>query len=188
MKPDALREHLLTLRFELTHRFGLHGLVGVVLLCAAAVVANSTVRIQNDTRELSNDARPAHTAKKPHMTDDAGPRTGAAMLEKLPDLFPRFAHSADDVAAIFAHASENNLTVGSAEYLVVAESRARYVRYQMLLPVKHQYGTIRRFLASVLNSVPNVALREIHVERPAVDGNILDARVRFEFVYRTARP
>jgi hypothetical protein len=188
MNPEALREHLLTLRFELTRRFGLPGLVGLVLLCAAAVVVNSTVRVRNDTRELSNDARSMHAAKKPHVTDGAGPRNDAAMLETLPDLFPGFANSADDIAAILAHARESNLTIGSADYLVVADSGGRYVRYQMLLPVKDQYGTIRRFLASVLNSVPNAALREIHVERPAIDGNVLDARVRFELVYRTARP
>ncbi|WP_233805063.1 hypothetical protein [Paraburkholderia sp. HP33-1] len=188
MNPGALREHLLTLRFELTRRFGLPGLAGVVLLCAAAVVANSTVRMRSDTRELSIDARPVHAANKPHVTDDAGPRTDAAMLETLPGLFPRFAHSADDIAVILAHARESNLSIGSADYLVVADSGGRYMRYQMLLPVKDQYGTIRRFLASVLNSVPNAALREIHVERPAVDGNVLDARVRFELVYRTAQP
>lgn len=188
MKPDALRERFLTLRFELTRRFGLAGLVGVVLLCAALVVVNSTVRMRNDTRELSNSARLMHAAKQPHVTDAAGPGTDAAMLDTLPDLFPRFAHSADDIAVILAHARDSNLAIGSADYLVVADSGGRYVRYQMLLPVKDQYGTIRRFLASVLNGVPNAALREIHVERPAVDGNVLDARVRFELVYRTARP
>ncbi|MCC8400743.1 hypothetical protein LJ655_02335 [Paraburkholderia sp. MMS20-SJTN17] len=188
MNPGALREHLVTLRFELTRRLGLPGLVAVLLLCVAAVMVDSTVRMRNETRELSNDARPTHAAKKPHATDNAGPRPDAAMLETLPELFPRFARSADDIAVILAHARESDLAIGSADYLVVADSGGPYMRYQMLLPVKDQYGTIRRFLASVLNTVPNAALREIHVERPAVDGNVLDARVRFELVYRSARP
>ncbi|WP_087736897.1 hypothetical protein [Paraburkholderia piptadeniae] len=188
MNADSVRERLLTLRFELVRRFGVPGLAGVVLLCAAAVVANGAMRMQAGTRDLSNEVSPARAAKKPDVAGDARASTDAAMLETLPDLFPRFAHSADDIAAILARASENNLTVGSAEYLVVADSGGRYVRYQMLLPVKDQYGAIRRFLASVLNNLPNAALREIHVERPAVDGSVLDARVRFELVYGTARP
>ncbi|MEX3823492.1 hypothetical protein AB3X93_35390 [Paraburkholderia sp. BR14262] len=68
------------------------------------------------------------------------------------------------------------------------DAGARFTRYQVMLPVKDQYSAIRHFLALVLNNVPNAALREIHVERPAVDGNILDARVRFELIYRSAQP
>ncbi|MBN3762255.1 hypothetical protein [Burkholderia sp. Ac-20365] len=188
MNAEALRERLLTLRFELARRFGINGLVGVAVLCSAVVMANSAMRMQASTLALANDVRPTQARKQPQAGGEARSDADSAMLASLPDLFPRFAHSADDIAAILAHASDNNLTVGSAEYLVVAESGGRYVRYQMLLPVKDQYGAIRRFLASVLNNLPNAALREIHVERPAVDGSVLDARVRFELVYTTGRP
>ncbi|BCG03176.1 hypothetical protein PPGU19_077440 (plasmid) [Paraburkholderia sp. PGU19] len=188
MNVELVRERCLTLRFELMRRFGVAGIAGIALLCAAAVVADGAMRMQSDTLTLSNEVRPARTAKQADVAHDAGSYTDTAVLASLPDLFPRFAHSADDIAAILAHAHDSNLAVGSAEYVVVADPGGRYVRYQMLLPVKDQYVTIRRFLASVLNSVPNAALREIHVERPAVDGSVLDARVRFELVYGTARP
>ena len=188
MNAEALRDRLLTLRFEMAQRFGVAGLAGIAVLCAAVALTNGAMRMQASTLNLANDSRPTHAAKKPQVDEEARSYADSAMLASLPDLFPRFAHSADDIAAILAHASENNLTVGSAEYLVVAESGGRYVRYQMLLPVKDQYGAIRRFLASVLNNLPNAALREIHVERPAVDGSVLDARVRFELVYATGRP
>ncbi|MBN3753566.1 hypothetical protein G3N95_11500 [Paraburkholderia sp. Tr-20389] len=188
MNADALRDRLLTLRFELARRFGVAGLAGLLVLCAAVVAMNAAMRMHADTLSLASDARPKAAAKKPQAEAEARADADAATLASLPDLFPPFARSADDIAAILAHASENSLTVGSAEYLVVAESGGRYVRYQMLLPVKDQYGAIRRFLASVLNGLPNAALREIHVERPAVDGSVLDARVRFELVYGTARP
>lgn len=189
MKTDALRDRLLTLRFELARRFGIAGLAGVLLLCSALIAMNGAMRMRADTLGLaSSDARPTTAAKKSSAESEAHSYADSAMLASLPELFPPFARSADDIAAILAHASENSLTVGSAEYLVVAESGGRYVRYQMLLPVKDQYGAIRRFLASVLNNLPNAALREIHVERPAVDGSVLDARVRFELVYGTARP
>jgi hypothetical protein len=188
MNADALRDRLLTLRFELARRFGIAGLAGMVVLCAAVVAMNGAMRMRADTLGLASEARPATEPKKPSAESEAHSYADAAMLASLPELFPPFARSADDIAAILARASENNLTVGSAEYLVVAESGGKYVRYQMLLPVKDQYGAIRRFLASVLNSLPNAALREIHVERPAVDGSVLDARVRFELVYGTARP
>jgi hypothetical protein len=122
------------------------------------------------------------------VIDEHTAAVDAIALDALPDLFPGFTQSANDIASILAQARESNLTLGTAEYQVMTESGARFTRYRVMLPVKDQYSTIRHFLAAVLNNVPNAALQEIHVERPAVDGNILDARVRFELVYRTAQP
>jgi hypothetical protein len=106
-------------------------------------------------------------------------------LEALPGLFPSLAQSGSDIALILAQARKSHLILGSAQYqLIAAEPNARFTRYQVLLPIKDQYSTIRRFLATVLNSMPHTALQEIHVERPSVDGSLLEARVRFELIYR----
>jgi hypothetical protein len=188
MKADMLRERFLTLRFEFMRRFGVAGFAAIAVLGVAFVVANGALHVKRDTIDLLNEVLAGHTAKRPHPASDATPYADAALLETLPDLFPPFARSADDIASILTRAKDVNLAIGSAEYVVITDAGGRYVRYQMLLPVKDQYGTIRRFIASVLNSVPNAALREIHVERPAVDGSVLDARVRFELVYGTPRP
>ncbi len=188
MNRDQLQDRLLTLRFEVQRAFGLPGLLGALLLGATVVVAAAIPRVESSTRELLDPGPLARTAKARHVDAGRAPVVETVALNTLPELFPTFAQSADDIAAILAQARDSNLTLGSAEYLVTNDSSAHFVRYQMLLPVKDQYGAIRRFLASVLNHVPNAALREIHVERPAVEGNVLDARVRFELIYRAARP
>ncbi|WP_341316727.1 hypothetical protein WN982_35860 [Paraburkholderia sp. IMGN_8] len=188
MNRDQLQDRLLTLRFELQRSLGLPGLLGTLLLGAAVVVAVAIPRVEGQTRELGDPATLAQTAKARHATAERSAAVETVALDTLPELFPGFAQSADDIATILAQARDSNLTLGSAEYLVTNDTSAHFIRYQMLLPVKDQYGSIRRFLASVLNNVPNAALREIHVERPAVNGNVLDARVRFELVYRAARP
>jgi hypothetical protein len=188
MNADMLRERFLTLRFEFMRRFGVAGFAAAAVLCVAFVVANGAMHVRRDTLDLLNEILAGHVAKHPHAASEATQFADAALLETLPDLFPPFARSADDIASILTRAKDVNLSIGSAEYVVITDAGGRYVRYQMLLPVKDQYGTIRRFIASVLNSVPNAALREIHVERPAVDGSVLDARVRFELVYGAQRP
>jgi len=170
MNADPLRDRLLTLRFELRRLFGLPGLIGILMIGAAALMCAEISSVNADTRDK-------HSAE-----------VDAVALEALPELFPRFSQSADDIASIFDQARGSNLTLGSAEYQVSTDAGTRYTRYQVMLPVKDQYSAIRHFLALVLNNVPNAALREIHVERPAVDGNILDARVRFELIYRSAQP
>ncbi|MGU7769069.1 hypothetical protein ACV229_02655 [Burkholderia sp. MR1-5-21] len=189
MKADRLRDMLLTLRFELQRSFGLPGFAGMLMIGAAAILAAAIASVESDTRALRDPAGIVRAAAQRHRQVDARDAAADAVaLDALPDLFPRFSQSADDIASIFAQARDSHLTLGSAEYQVTTVSGARFARYQVLLPVKDQYGTIRHFLASVLNNVPNAALQEIHVERPAVNGNILDARVRFELIYRSAQP
>ncbi|EEA01149.1 putative transmembrane protein [Burkholderia sp. H160] len=190
MNRAQVEDRLLTWRFELRRTLGLPGLFGAVLLGAAMLIAVAIPRVDADvdSHELRDSERLARTPSARHADAERAAVVDAVSLHALPDLFPGFAQSADDIATILAQARDSNLTLGSAEYLVTNDSSARFVRYQMVLPVKDQYGVIRRFLASVLNSVPNAALREIHVERPAVDGNVLDARVRFELIYRAAQP
>jgi hypothetical protein len=191
MKADQLQDLLLTLRFEMQRSFGLPGLLGALMIGAAAIVCASTPSVDSGTRELremQDPARVARTANAHRPAGERGVAVDAVSLDTLPGLFPGFTQSADDIAAILAQARDSNLTLGSAEYQVTTEAGAPFTRYQVLLPVKDQYSAIRRFLAAVLNNVPNAALQAIHVERPAVDGNILDARVRFELIYRTAQP
>ncbi|MDF3839570.1 hypothetical protein P3W85_42530 [Cupriavidus basilensis] len=188
MNARRLPDFLLTLRFEMRRAFGVPGLLGAMALAAAAMTWSAIPTVDSQTRGLQDSARQARAAKARHP-DDAG--RGAAevnSLGKLPALFSTFAESGNDIAVIFAQARESHLALGSAQYQTVTEPGATFTHYQVLFPVKDQYGTIRRFVASVLNSVPNAALQEIHVERPAVDGNVLEARIRFDLIYRTDRP
>ncbi|WP_321858444.1 hypothetical protein [Burkholderia cenocepacia] len=187
MKADRFADCLLTLRFEWRRVFGLPGLAGVLMLGAAAITCAAIASVESDTRALA----PSGVVRAVHGHRPAELRATAAdaiALDALPTLFPRASQSADDIASIFEQARDSHLTLGSAEYQMTTESGGHFERYQVLLPVKDEYGAIRHFLASVLNHVPNAALQEIHVERPAVGSSILDARVRFELVYRSAQP
>ncbi|WP_321917711.1 hypothetical protein [Paraburkholderia sp. J11-2] len=188
MNAEQLRDRLLTLRFELRRSYGLPGLAGVLMFGAAALMCVEIANVDADTKAMQDSGRltRAVAAHPPGGAHSAA--TDAVALDALPELFPHFSQSADDIAAIFEQARGSNLTLGSAEYQVSTDAGARFTRYQVMLPVKDQYSAIRHFLALVLNKVPNAALREIHVERPAVDGNILDARVRFELIYRSVQP
>lgn len=181
---ESWHDRWLTWRFEARRLLGTPGLLGVALLVTAALIVATTPAIDSD--EATPKAPPAKRAGH-----EPSGKVGAAPVAPgtLPGLFPAFSQSADDIATIIARARDSNLTLGSAEYQVGStEPGGGFVRYQVLLPVKDKYASIRRFIALVLNSVPNAALREIHVERPTVDGDVLDARVRFELIYRKAGP
>jgi len=188
MTTDRLRDLLQTLRFEARRALGVPGLLGSLLLGAAFLAWSAIPTIQSGTRELRESTRLARSMKALHPDADVRVSADAQLLDALPELFPAFAQSGDDIAMIFAQAHESNITLGSAQYQLAAERGGRFTSYQVLLPVKDRYGAIRRFVALVLNNVPNAALQEIHVERPAVDGDVLEARIRFDLIYRTSRP
>ncbi|KVC49701.1 hypothetical protein WS58_06625 [Burkholderia pseudomultivorans] len=188
MNIDRFADRLLTLRFAWRRAFGLPGLAGLLMLGAAGITCAAIAGVDSDTRAMLAPSGVVRAAHGHRPVEASGTAADAIALDALPALFPRASQSADDIAAIFEQARDSHLTLGSAEYQMTTESGGRFERYQVLLPVKDQYGAIRHFLASVLNHVPNAALQEIHVERPAVGSSILDARVRFELVYRSAQP
>lgn len=184
MRTEPLREWALTLRFELLRVLGAAGLLGVSLAAVALLLWRAVPAVQAHTRNLLGAAQQARSALVLRRVNERRMEGEGHALDTLPGLFPTFAQSSRDIAQILAQAHKSHLTLGSAQYQLATEPGARFIRYQVLLPVKDQYGTIRRFLAEVLNSMPHAALQEIHVERPSVDGSQLEARVRFELIYR----
>ncbi|GAB3626140.1 hypothetical protein PTE30175_00862 [Pandoraea terrae] len=178
---------LLTLRFELRRLFGVPGLLGSVLLAAGLAMWFAIPVVESSTRVLLERTRLAHLERL-HASERVLVSTNAWSPDKLPGLFPVFTQSGNDIDVIFEQARQSNLTLGSAQYQIVADRSGQFTHYQVLLPVKDRYGVIRRFVALVLNNVPNAALQEIHVERPAVDGDVLEASIRFDLIYRTSGP
>jgi hypothetical protein len=188
MTASHVRDHLLTIRFAMWQTLGALGLLGLLVLGAAIAVWSMVPGLMAETKALHAQTWQARKVAGIRAAQAAQEKADISAPDKFPELFSTFAVSGQDLSVIFAQAREINLTLGSAQYQFAVEPGARFARYQVTLPVKDQYGTIRRFIASVLNSVPNAALQEIHVERPAVDGNQIEARIRFALIYRTERP
>ncbi len=183
-----VRDRLLTVRFALWQTLGGPGLLGVAVLVAAIAVWSMVPGVVSETKALHGQTWQARKVAGIRAAEAARTAADVSTPDKFPQLFSTFSGSGADLSVIFAQARENHLTLGSAQYQFSAEPGGRFVHYQVTLPVKDQYATIRRFVAAVLNSVPNAALQEIHVERPAVDGNQLEARIRFALIYRTEQP
>lgn len=187
MSVTRLRDLLSTMQFALRRTFGWTGLAGAMLLAIAAATRLATPALESSTRELHHKTQLARAMAAQSAAHDVRADSDARLLTTLPERFPLFARSSDDVATILAQARAANLTLGSAQYQVGADRSGAYTTYQVLLPVKDRYVAIRRFVALVLNNLPNAALQEIHVERPAVSGDVLEARIRFDLIYKASR-
>lgn len=187
MTPGRLRDLSRTAGFEVRRVLGWPGLAGAVVLAVAAAAASAVPALNVDTQSVRESVRLARAAKPSAPTRQAHAEDQAHLLATLPELFPSFAQNGDDVATILAQARAANLMLGSAQYQIGGDRSGPFTTYQVLLPVKDRYVSIRRFVALVIDSVPNAALQEIHVERPAVGGDVLEARIRFDLIYRASR-
>ncbi len=188
MTASRLRDFLKTAGFELRRVFGWPGLAGTMALVIAAAAAGAVPALKSDTQSARERIRLVRAAAKAsHQHSVTHDDDQAHVLAALPELVPSFAQNGDDVATILAQAHVTNVTLGSAQYQIGGDRSGPFTTYQVLLPVKDHYVNIRRFVALVLDSVPNAALQEIHVERPAVNGDVLEARIRFDLIYRASR-
>lgn len=183
MSQNRWMEIGVTLSFECRRALGVSGLLGLLLLAGAAALYAARPALQASTQQLRQRTQQARIEQARLPAHHPQPVVSPS---QFPGMFPVLGQNSADLAAIFAQARAAQLTLDTAQYQVAVVPGGRFTRYQVLLPVKSPYAAIRRFIAGVLNTLPHAALQEIHAERPAVDGEVLDARIRFELIYRTA--
>ncbi|HWX11948.1 MAG TPA: hypothetical protein VNZ04_08105, partial [Trinickia sp.] len=147
MTASRLRDLSRTAGFELRRVFGWPGLAGAVALAIAAAAWCAVPAFQADTRSVHESVRLARAAKTSHPERDDHADDQAHLLATLPELFPSFAKNGNDVATILAQAHAANLTLGSAQYQIGGDRTGPFTTYQVLLPVKDRYVSIRRFVA-----------------------------------------
>lgn len=86
--------------------------------------------------------------------------------------------------AVYKAAAKENLTLQQGEYRLAPETEGKLQRYDLTLPVKGAYPSLRRFIAQVLKDVPAIALESISFNRQGVMDIGVDAQVRFTLYLR----
>jgi len=88
---------------------------------------------------------------------------------------------------MFDTAQKHRIELTKGEYaLAHAADSSRLQRFEVVLPIKERYATIKVFVAEVLKAVPHASLAELRIERSAVNVEELDARVHFTLFYRAS--
>lgn len=171
-----------------SENLGLAGLVGAGLLVLAAVLALCAPPLERQAEELRASAdqvreQLAEARRRLALRSDASHQT----LE-VRDRIPAMARASEDVRLVFAAAKKSNIQLSKGEYsLANADDEGRLQRFEIILPVRERYTTIKSFVAEVLRSVPNASLAELRIERIAANVDVLDARIRFRLFYKASR-
>ena len=91
--------------------------------------------------------------------------------------FPTEQDATDTVGKIAAIAKRDGLALQQAEYKVERDKNGKLTRFEMSLPLKGDYKTIRRFLSDVSAEMQTVSLEQVQFERQKVGDPVIDAKV-----------
>lgn len=83
------------------------------------------------------------------------------------------------VKTLFAVAAKSGLILNQGEYKSSFEKGIHTTTYQMILPVKGQYQSIRKFCEQTLLAIPFASLDEISFKREEIASNTLEAKLHF---------
>jgi hypothetical protein len=85
------------------------------------------------------------------------------------------------VKTLFAIAAKSGLTLDEGEYKSGADKDSRSTTYQVILPVRGQYQSIRTFCEQTLLAIPFASLDEINFKREGIANSTLEAKLHFTF-------
>jgi hypothetical protein len=176
---------LLALRAQ--KRVGINGIAGGVLAVAALTAAVLAQLNAADLANLNQKIAEARTqlATQPVRTvvEDLGPKE---RMRQFQAWFPLAGTAPADLRKIYQAAVKNHVALSKGEYSMTnIDGSGGLQKYDVIFPVKNNYGDLKGFVAQVLNTLPHAGLTELRAERPASMVNELDARVHFTLYYRT---
>jgi Tfp pilus assembly protein PilO len=93
-------------------------------------------------------------------------------------IFPREHDATDTIGKIAAIARRDGLMLQQAEYKAERDKTGKLTRFQMSLPLRGEYPTIRRFLSDIHAEIPIASLEQVQFERQKVGDSMVDAKVR----------
>jgi Tfp pilus assembly protein PilO len=167
-----------TLRWR--SQLGWPGAVGTALLAAALALYFSTVQPAQqslDTARLNASSQQERIARAGRALNDAE-RPLDEQLAEFYRIFPSEQDSADWVGKIASIAERDGLSLLQADYKVERDKAGKLTRFQMSLPLRGEYQTIRRFLSDLRADVPIVSLEQVQFERQKVGDPLVNAKIR----------
>jgi len=96
------------------------------------------------------------------------------------------AHTEEIVSQLFEAAAQTGVVLDKAEYKPAHDVAGRFDTYTIVMPVKGDYSSLRRFSAIVLANVPYTALDDMRFKRNSASDQAIEANLRFTAFLRTA--
>ena len=168
-----------------TRRIGATGVVAIALMAVALTVGVSIPGFARHSDELRAMlvSRADEISRKGQAV--RRPMSSSEQVGEFVSTFPEITHNADDLEQVFAAARRYNVNLPKGEYVLKAEPNTPLVSFTATFPVRNEYGAIKAFTADVLTALPHVSMDDLRLARNDAGTGVLDAVIRFTFVYRS---
>jgi hypothetical protein len=182
---SILRREALRVRLALG-RIGTGALIAGALLSGAAVLwavvlPSLSVRVEEQSREVAQ----ARAAPLPKPVVSA-PALASQRLDAFYAALGDGAHTEQIVSGLFEAASETGVVLDRAEYKPAHEAAGHFDTYTVILPLKGDYSSVRRFSEKVLVALPYAALDDMRFKRNSPSDPVVEANLRFTAFLRPA--
>lgn len=172
---------------------GLWGILAIVI-AIAAVMSFSTkmadMRQQISALETNIATKQMPTSEIKATEAPEVQQSSSQTLSEFYQTFPTALSIPDTLSQLNALAAEQQLLLNSGDYKLnkivaknIADGKA-LSQYEMVLPVEGSYNKVRAFIASILSSLPSVAIADIQIERESTLSPSVDARLVLIFYVR----
>lgn len=160
-------------------RFGVPGIVAVGVMLASlalqfAWILPMETRVEQ-ARATGGDRAQARALIHREMARHADP---AQQIEVFYQFFASASSPTDVLEKLYRIAAKHSLALPKGQYRLLRGTDSRVERYQIVLPVRGSYPTIRAFLAQTLNEIETVSLETVRFEREKIGDSDINAEIR----------
>jgi hypothetical protein len=151
---------------------GLLALAAGLYLSVVYPVSRDLQAMQGRLRDLQEEARAAE-----HGESKLKQLTTPGQLAAFYKFFPPERSIPDWIEKISATAAKNKLILRQGEYQVTRDKNSKLLLYQITLPVKGSYPSLRGFIDDVLTEIPCASLDNVKFERQKIGEDALVSTV-----------
>jgi hypothetical protein len=170
---------------RLNARLGVVGWTGIGLLLLAAVLGLYAPPLARQAQDLHASAERTRGMLEEARQQLARQPVSSRQAAQLREWFPTIERANSDLRLVFDAAQRTRIELTKGDYaLANAADASRLQRFEIVLPVKDSYVTIKAFVAEVLKALPHASLAELRIERGTANVETLDARLRFTLFYK----
>lgn len=160
---------------------GVPGFTGLTLIVAAVLLSAGPVQwAQQDISQFQQAIAQArlHSKSTPLQVDMEGQLAGFNAF------FPARQTLSSQLHQLHEVTREHGILMGAVNYQLSSVNGTLLKRYEIDYSLVTDYPTLRVYLATLLNTLPNAALEDIELQRSGEDASMLEARLNLVLYLR----
>jgi Tfp pilus assembly protein PilO len=169
-------------------KIGAWGMIGIAFAIASLLFyATKIPEIETLIEEVQAAKEEANTKinKTRIASEELSPQNNLEEINRFYAIFPKATALPEALSSIYEIANKQKLALNSGDYKFNKVKQASVLdeknltRYEIVLPVKGKYISIRTFVAEVLQKLPALALMDMQIRRENSLSQSVEARLVF---------